>query len=89
MDANKYKTNAERIRDADMSFPIILTGNHTIVDGYHRIAKAYMEGKRDIRAHVFDATLMRKFVLVKGLDFVALNALTIYDILELWKKRFC
>ena len=89
MDAKKYQSNAERIRHADMSYPIILTANHVIVDGYHRVAKAYMEGKRDIRAHVFDAALMRKFVLVKGLDFVALNALTIYDILELWTKRFC
>jgi len=89
IDAKKYQTNAERIRDANMSYPIILTGQHTIVDGYHRVAKAYMEGKREIRAHVFDAALMRKFVLVKGLDFGALNALTIYDILELWNKRFC
>jgi len=89
MEMKKYQANAKRIRDANMSYPIIVTGSHTIVDGYHRVAKAYMEGKKEIRAHVFDAALMKKCMLVKGMDFGKLNSLAVYDIVELWNKRFC
>jgi len=97
MDAKKYSENSERIKKADLSFPIIITGNktsatraHTIVDGYHRISKAYLEGKKDISAHVFDQTLMNKFILNKDMNFVKVHQHTsIHDILELWTKRFC
>ena len=89
MDAKKYKTNAERIRKANLAYPIIVTSKHVIVDGYHRVARAYMEGITTIDAHVFDAALMRKFILVKGMDFAALSKINIFDILELWTKRFC
>ena len=57
-----HATNAERIRHADLTYPIMVTGaptprtrRHVIVDGYHRVAKAYMEGKKEINAYVFDA----------------------------------
>lgn len=89
METKKYQANAKRIREANMSYPIIVTGSHTIVDGYHRVAKAYMEGKKEIRAYVFDAALMKKCMLVKGMDFGKLNGLAVYDIVELWNKRFC
>jgi disulfide oxidoreductase YuzD len=89
MDAKKYKSDAERIRKANLAYPIIVTSKHVIVDGYHRVARTYMEGIKTIDAHVFDAALMRKFILVKGMDFAALNKLNIFNILELWTKRFC
>jgi hypothetical protein len=97
MDAKKYSENSERIKKADLSFPIIITGNrtsatraHTIVDGYHRISKAILEEKKDIQAHVFDQTLMNKFILNKDMNFVKVHQHTsIHEILELWAKRFC
>ena len=85
----KYQENAERIKEADLSYPIIVTEKHVIIDGYHRLAKAYLEGKKDIKVNVIDDALLRKFLLVKGMDFVKLNSVAIYDILELWNKRFC
>lgn len=85
----KYQENAERIKAADLSYPIIVTEKHVIIDGYHRLAKAYLEGKKDIKVNVIDDALLRKFLLVKGMDFVKLNSMAIYDILELWNKRFC
>ena len=85
----KYQENAEQIKAADLSYPIIVTEKHVIIDGYHRLAKAYLEGKKDIKVNVIDDALLRKFLLVKGMDFAKLNSLAIYDILELWNKRFC
>jgi hypothetical protein len=46
---------AERARDifsADLGYPIIRSGD--VVDGAHRIAKAYLQGERTIAAVVID-----------------------------------
>jgi hypothetical protein len=97
MDAKKYTSNAQRIRDADLSYPIIVTGSptsrtrrHAIVDGYHRTAKAHMRDMTKIRAHIFDAELMKKFILDRTMDFVKVHQDTgVNEILTLWTKRFC
>jgi hypothetical protein len=97
MDVKKYHENSERIKKADLSYPIIITGNktsvtrvHSIVDGYHRISRAYLEGKKNINAYVFDKSLMNKFILNKDMNFVKVHQNTgIHEILELWTKRFC
>jgi len=88
MDVKKYKVDSDRIHKADLSYPIIVTGIN-IVDGYHRIAKAYLEGRKEINAYIFDKTLMKKFIINKDLNFVKAHQTSIHDILELWTKRFC
>ena len=48
---------AERARDifsADLSYPIIMTRSGDVLDGAHRIAKAYLQGERTIAAVVID-----------------------------------
>lgn len=48
---------AERARDmlaADLAFPIIMTRAGEILDGAHRIARAYLEGRSHIAAVVID-----------------------------------
>ena len=90
MDVKKYAANAERIRKADMSYPIIVTGKHVIVDGYHRVAAALLGLQTHIDAHVFNAALMNKFILDRDLNFVKVHQkMTVADVLELWVKRFC
>jgi hypothetical protein len=42
--------HARRIRDADLAYPIILSADGRLMDGGHRIAKAYMLGHTDISA---------------------------------------
>ena len=96
MEAKKYSENAERIREADLSYPIFVTGAHTararkhaIIDGYHRVAKASLEGKTEMKAYVFDATLMKKFILNTDMNFVKVHQhMSVYEVLELWQKRF-
>jgi disulfide oxidoreductase YuzD len=90
MHLKKYKEDAERIKKANLEYPIIVTGNHSIVDGYHRIAKAYLEKKKHIDAYVFDSELMNKFILSKDMNFIKVHTDTeIHTLLELWTKRFC
>ena len=48
---------AERARDifsADLSYPIIMTRSGDVLDGAHRIAKAYLQSERTIAAIVID-----------------------------------
>ena len=86
----KYQENIQRIKDADLSYPIFMTSKHQIIDGYHRFLKAIQQNKTSINAYVFDAALMRKFILNKELDFAAVHQrMGIHDILELYAKRFC
>ncbi len=42
--------HAERIRSADLSFPIILSSTGIVVDGMHRIARAVLDGHEMIDA---------------------------------------
>ena len=42
------------VLNADLSFPIILDEDGEIMDGRHRIMKAILEGKRNIKAVRFN-----------------------------------
>ena len=89
IDSKKYKNDAELIKRANLEYPIIVSGKH-IVDGYHRLSKAYLEDKKYINVYLFDAELMNKFILNKDMDFVKVHQHTaVYQIIELWTKRFC
>ena len=42
--------HAQRIWDADLSYPIILAADGRLMDGGHRLAKALLQGKTEVRA---------------------------------------
>jgi hypothetical protein len=42
--------HARRIQDADLAYPIILSSDGRLMDGGHRLAKAWLRGDRDIAA---------------------------------------
>jgi len=42
------------VNEADLSFPIILASNGTVMDGMHRVAKAALQGLKEIEAVQFD-----------------------------------
>ena len=85
----KHAENAQRIKDADLSYPVIVTSKGVLVDGYHRVAKAYKQGAKEMKVQMFDAALMRKFILDKDRNFVRVHQrMPVYEILELFAKRF-
>jgi disulfide oxidoreductase YuzD len=90
LDLKKYKEDAEQIQKADLAYPVIVTGKHKIVDGYHRVAKAYLEGKKNVDVYIFNSDLMNKFIINRDLDFVKVHDHTnIHELLEIWTRRFC
>ena len=47
---------AQRIFDADLAYPVILNAEGQLMDGAHRLAKAWMEGRTHIAAVRFPVT---------------------------------
>ena len=47
--------HARQMRDADLSFPVILGPGGRVMDGMHRIARAMLEGRTEVSAVRFPA----------------------------------
>jgi hypothetical protein len=47
--------HSRRIQDADFSHPVILASDGTLMDGGHRLAKAWLDGRAAIAAVRFEA----------------------------------
>ena len=48
----KYKDEMERIEKSNLKYPIIISGNN-IIDGVHRLAKSYLNNKKQIKTYIF------------------------------------
>lgn len=46
--------HVERIQRADLSYPIILASDGRLMDGGHRLARAYLEGLEEVLAVQFE-----------------------------------
>lgn len=89
-DKKKYAENIQRMKEADMSYPIFVTSKHQIIDGYHRFLKAVEMKNSFIKAYVFEPTLMRKFIINKELDYPAVHQrMGVHELLEIYARRFC
>ncbi len=60
--------HAKLIASVDLSFPIILCADGRVMDGMHRVARAYAEGMTDIPAYRFRMTPKPDFVGVEPDD---------------------
>lgn len=47
---NDLMWHLQRVKNADLSHPIILDDDGIICDGWHRVAKAFMENKTTVKA---------------------------------------
>ncbi len=56
--------HAQRIWDADLSYPIILSANGGLMDGGHRLAKAWLLGLTDIQVVQFVSDPEPDYVIV-------------------------
>ena len=48
--------HVKRINQADLAYPVILAADGHLMDGGHRIAKAWLEGRTEIDAVRFETT---------------------------------
>ena len=54
--------HAARIQSADLSYPIILSADGRLMDGGHRIARAWIEGRTEIDAVRFEVDPEPEFI---------------------------
>ena len=86
--SKKYKENYKRIMNSNLKYPIIIANNN-IVDGVHRLTKAYLENRKYINSYIFNEDLLKKFLINKKLDWNKIDKLNTYDFIELFYKNFC
>lgn len=58
---NGSSTHQERVQQADLQYPILLTeknGKWLIIDGVHRTVKAFQAGQKIIKAKIFTPDLI-------------------------------
>jgi hypothetical protein len=57
--------HARQIMDADLDFPVIFSADGRLMDGGHRIAKAWLLGHTEIKAQRFDRTPEPEYILAE------------------------
>ncbi len=87
----KYVDEYKRILKADMLYPIIISSDGFIVDGVHRLTKAFLDKKNDIKAYIFTTDLMEKFKIADKTPDVweKIDRMPIYEIISMYNERFC
>lgn len=50
-----WREHTQKVREADLSFPIWLAPDGTVLDGVHRLTKAFLEGVTQIQIRRFMA----------------------------------
>ena len=56
----KHSRHWSRIKNADLSYPILVNDEGIIIDGCHRLSKAYMMGRATILVHEVSEKDLRK-----------------------------
>lgn len=83
----KYKEEYDRIKNANLKYPIIVNGKH-VVDGVHRLSKSALLGKKQIKCYIFDDKLMNSFILDKNKNWKKVDELKIHDFIQSFYKNF-
>jgi len=84
----KYKNEMDRIKKANLKYPIIIDEKY-VIDGIHRLSKAYLRDKKYIKAYIFDKKLMKKFLINSKADWIKVDNLQTHDFIKLFYKKFC
>ncbi len=82
-----YDHDVAKIKNADLKYPIMIH-NGNIVDGMHRLSKAYLQQKSHLKAYIFSDTLMKKFLVSNTGDYKKLEGLEMHHFIEMFADRF-
>lgn len=82
-----YNYDINKIQNAELKYPIIIY-NHNIVDGMHRLSKAYLQHKLQLHAYIFNDTLMKKFLVSTKGDYKKLEKIEVHHFIEMFNDRF-
>ena len=92
-DPRKYAKQINRINDANLNYPIIVEktrkDEYPIIDGVHRITKAYISGKNKIEIYELTTSELNKFIIGKTNNWRKIDDLGRYDYIKIFYDRFC
>ncbi len=95
---NNYEKNSKLIKESELKYPIIgyfvidknNKNNIYIIDGYHRLAKAYLDKNKYINIYIFTQEMLKYFKITKydynGIDLI--KNIKESEILSIYNKRF-
>jgi hypothetical protein len=83
----KYERDVERILNADLSYPIITNGKY-VIDGIHRLTKAYLDDAERIKVYRFSNKQLAKFIINTNGDWDQVSQLTTFNYISLFHNRF-
>ena len=86
---SKYKNEYDRIKKADLNYPIIISSDGYVVDGIHRLSNAYLNNVKTIKAYKFNDKIMKKFILAKSNEWDKVDNIKSYNLINLYASRFC
>ena len=84
----KYKNEMDKIKKTNLKYPIIMD-EKDVIDGIHRLSKAYLQDKKYIKAYIFNKKLMKKFLINSKGDWNKVDNLQTHDFIKLFYKKFC
>lgn len=82
-----YEHDMNKIKNADLKYPIIIY-NGNVVDGMHRLSKAYLLHKTHLTVYIFSDTLMKKFLVSTKGDYKKLEGFEVHHFIEMFNDRF-
>lgn len=65
IDASEDEEHEQRVQEADLSFPILITHKCAVMDGMHRLVKASRTGQRNILAKVVPAHVASQAIVTE------------------------
>ena len=83
----KYPYDYELIVKSDFKYPVVMH-NGNIIDGAHRLAKAYMLKKKTINVYYIDSKLLNKFLLDNKGDLDKVSKIPLYELILMFNKKF-
>lgn len=63
-----YKEHVKRLMNADLRYPILIHDGH-IIDGFHRMTKAILQGHKIVKAVTIPDSVFRKFYVGSAKTF--------------------
>jgi len=83
----KYPDDEERIKKANLDYPIYIDYNGDVLDGYHRLTKAAIQKKPTVNVKVFTKDLLDKFLISK--TYKDVRKWKLHNYIEKFEKEFC
>lgn len=90
----KYKKELNEIKNVDLKYPIIIADKgvfkdyYVVIDGVHRLTKAYLNNKKYIKTYILNKEECKKFLIDKSGNYNKVDKMKIYDFIINFYDKF-